>query len=374
MTNIRRALQAAAGVGGGSTISAMAFGNGDDGQLGLGNTTQYTSPVMIGAKDTWSKVGAGRRSTIAVKADGTLWTWGRNNYGQLGDGSVTYRCLPTQVGALEDWAQPSMAFESSGCVKTDGTFWTWGSSTNGVLGNGTGNGNDISSPVQVGSLTDWSLANFGSYHGMAVKTDGTLWAWGANYYGPLCQGNNTTTSSPVQIGALTTWLTVEGGYGFTTAIKTDGTIWAGGRNSHGQLGRGTTSTRETTIGQIGALTTWSKVACTHSSAVAVKTDGTLWGWGRNNNGQLGQGNTTDYSSPVQIGALTDWSKVYGSADGGAFFAIKTDGTLWGVGNNENGELGDGSTTKRSSPVQIGALTTWVEAATGSNFTIALEDS
>ena len=368
MTNIRRALQAAAGVGGG-TISGMAFGANDDGQLGLGNTTNYSSPVLVGAKDTWSKIGGGRAATIAVKADGTLWMWGRNNKGQQGDGATTNLSVPTQVGALENWAQPAMAYEASGCVKTDGTLWTWGSGTNGVLGNSTAT--DISSPVQVGSLTDWSLVAFGDYHGMAVKTDGTLWAWGANYYGPLCQGNNTTKSSPVQIGALTTWLTVAGGYGFTTAIKTDGTIWACGKNNYGQLGRDTTSVRETTIGQIGGLTTWSKVSCVYGSTAAIKTDGTLWAWGRNNQGQLAQGDTTDYPSPVQVGSLTDWSKL-GSAFRSHFLAIKTDGTLWAWGAGGTGRLGQGNTTAYSSPVQVGALTTWLEAAAAYNGTLALE--
>jgi len=296
--------------------------------------------------------------------------WGRNNKGQLGDGATTNLSSPVQVGALENWAQPAMAYEASGCVKTDGTLWTWGSGTNGVLGNSTAT--NISSPVQVGSLTDWSLVAFGDYHGMAVKTDGTLWAWGHNYYGPLCQGNNTTKSSPVQIGALTTWLTVAGGYGFTTAIKTDGTIWAGGKNNYGQLGRGTTSTRETTIGQIGGLTTWSKVACAYATTAAVKTDGTLWAWGRSNDGQLGQGDTVNHSSPVQIGSLTNWSKVYGSGPGQFFIAIKTDGTLWGWGSNDAGQLGQGNTTNYSSPVQVGALTTWLVASTGSKHTIALQ--
>ena len=373
MTNIRRALQSAAGVGGG-TISNMCWGYNNQGQAGQGDITpNFSSPVLVGEKDTWSKVAAGYQWKSATKSDGTLWTWGYNTQGQLGDGTQTVRSSPVQVGALTDWSKPESGNDCGGAIKTDGTMWTWGQNNNGQLGL-----NDTtkrSSPTQVGALTTWSKLSFGYLHTAAIKTDGTLWGMGHNYWGPLGQGNTTQQSSPVQVGALTTWLDCGGGYGFTVATKTDGTLWACGKNGYGELAQGaTTPSKQTSPVQVGALTNWSKVACCNNSAMAIKTDGTLWGWGRNLYGELGTGNTTSYSSPVQIGALTNWSKISGSLGypDAHFVAIKTDGTLWCWGSNAVGALGDGTTTARSSPVQIGALTTWLEWGSGYKSGIALE--
>jgi len=375
MTNIRRALQAAAGVEGApGDYSNMCWGSNNKGQAGQGNYTNYSSPVLVGTKDIWSKVAAGWQWKSAIKTDGTLWTWGGGANGSLGLGNTTNYLSPVQVGALTTWLDCfGGGYGSAGAIKTDGTMWTWGKNTQGQLGlNDTTN---RSSPTQVGALTTWSKLSFGYLHTAATKTDGTLWAFGHGYWGALGQGNTTAYSSPVQVGALTTWLDCGAGYHFTVATKTDGTLWACGKNGYGELAQGaTTPSRETSPVQVGALTNWSKVACSTNSAMAIKTDGTLWGWGRNQYGELGTGNTTSYSSPVQIGALTNWSKISGSIGffDSHFVAIKTDGTLWCWGSNAVGALGDGTTTARSSPVQIGALTTWLECGSGYKSGIALE--
>ena len=373
MTNILRALSASGAVAG--TISGMSWGNNNRGQLGLGNTTNYSSPVMIGEKDTWSQVGKGYETSIAAKSDGTLWGWGRSQVGQLGLGNTTSYSSPVQVGALTTWLKPIMGYGTTFSTKTDGTLWAWGNNNSGQLG--LGDKTNRSSPVQVGSLTTWSMVGAGQYNGMAVKTDGTLWAWGSNGSGQLGQGDVTGRSSPVQVGALTTWANVTGGGEFAIAAKTDNTIWTWGENGLGELGLGDTSRRSSPV-QVGSLTTWSddanKIACTGNSTWAVKTDGTLWGWGENSKGELGLGNTTAYSSPVQVGSLTNWSRVYGFpwVAKEHFVAIKTDGTLWACGDNSSGQLGQGNTTAYSSPVQVGSLTTWLEADAGYGANTALE--
>jgi len=255
-------------------------------------------------------VAAGFEHALAVKTDGTLWSWAQNSNGQLGLGDTITRSSPVQIGALSGWSQVSAGSSISAAIKTDGTLWTWGLNTSGQCGLG-----DVvrrSSPVQVGALTDWSQVQpVGSGAMVAVKTDGTLWAWGANAVGVLGQGDVISRSSPVQVGALSNWSQVSGGPNFVLAVKTDGTLWSWGTNGSGQLGLGDVVARSSPV-QVGALSNWSKVAGATSNGVhslAIKTDGTLWAWGNNANGRLGDGTTVNVSSPVQIGLSTNFSKV-----------------------------------------------------------------
>ena len=250
-------------------------------------------------------------------------------------------------------------------------LWSWGRNAYGQIGDGTTI--NRSSPVQVGSDTNWLKIVVNDHHSIAVKTNGTLWSWGYGAGGgQLGLGNTTTYSSPKQIGALTNWATNEdsfdiGGY-HTAAIKTDGTLWTWGWNYKGALGLGDTATRLSPV-QVGALTNWLQVSANYRVCAAVKTDGTMWAWGRNNEGQLGQGNTTDRSSPVQIGSDTNWSKI--SIGNGTTAAIKTTGTMWRWGSNYAGALGLGDTTSRSSPVQVGALNIWTNACAGGAYSAAI---
>ena len=185
-------------------------------------------------------------------------------------------------------------------------LWLWGQNSYGQLGDSTIV--DKSSPVQIGALTTWSKIAAGSNHSMAIKTDGTMWLWGMNNnYGHLGDETRTNKSSPIQIGALTTWSLIAGGGYHSMAIKTDGTMWLWGRNTYGQLGDNTTVFRSSPV-QIGALTTWSQISGGIQHSMALKTDGTLWIWGYNNKGQMGDSTfTIDKSSPIQVGALTTWS-------------------------------------------------------------------
>jgi alpha-tubulin suppressor-like RCC1 family protein len=265
---------------------------------------------------------------------------------------------PVQVGALTNWAQVSAGLNNGnmGAIKTDGTLWTWGNSTSGLLGDNQASVNR-SSPIQIGSLTDWSFVSAGSAHVVALKTSGTMWSWGSNSGGRLGQNIAATVSvsSPVQIGALTNWSRVSAYTSHTLAVTTSNTLYAWGYGAYGRLGLGNVINRSSPV-QVGALTNWSQISAGSYHSAAIKTDGTLWAWGRNNNGQLGENTVVLRSSPVQVGALTDWSQI--SAGNTQTVAIKTDGTLWAWGNNNQGQVGDGTVVLRSSPVQIGALTSW----------------
>jgi alpha-tubulin suppressor-like RCC1 family protein len=339
------------------------WGGNNYGQLGLGNRTNYSSPKQVGSLTTWLTVVSGNYYSTAIKNDGTLWTWGQNQFGQLAQGNTTNYSSPKQVGALTNWLSLASGYAFAIAIKTDGTLWSWGRNLQGQLG--LGNTTNYSSPKQVGSLTAWSQVSCSANTTFVIKTDGTLWSWGSNSSGALGIGNTTNYSSPKQIGALTTWAYVAakfGGGNFGLAIKTDGTLWSWGLNTQGQLGLGNT-TAYSSPKQIGALTAWAKPFIGSNESFATKTDGTLWCWGRNNFGQLALGNNTNYSSPKQLGALTNWLAVAG---GGYTFnaAIKTDGTIWSWGANSTGQLGLGNITPYSSPKQVGSLTNWLSISAG----------
>lgn len=187
-------------------------------------------------------------------------------------------------------------------------MYTVGTGGSGRLG--LGNTTAYSTFKQVGSLSTWSNISIKTF-GLAVKSDGTLWSWGGNYSGQLGLGNTTYYSSPKQVGALTAWSTVSCGSIYSLAVKSDGTLWSWGAGIEGQLGSGNTLSRSSPV-QVGALTTWLKVVASgYRCSLAIKTDGTLWSWGKNNSGQLGLGNITYYSSPKQVGASVNWIDISG---------------------------------------------------------------
>ena len=355
-----------------STIlyNLYGWGVGTGGALGLGNTTTYSSPMQVGSLTVWSSVNisSGSNFSAAIKSDGTLWMWGNNPYGQLGLGNTTNYSSPKQVGALTNWSQiASSGPYSSVAIKTDGTLWAWGYNGYGSLG--LGNTTNYSSPKQVGSLNTWYKLSGGTTFVLSIKTDGTLWSWGRNDSGQLGLGNITNYSSPMQVGALTTWSNVFSSSGSSYAIKTDGTLWSWGNGLVGALGLGNTTYYSSPM-QVGALTNWAKVTTNGANfALAVKTNGTLWGWGYNVNGQLGLNNTTNYSSPKQVGSLTTWAKTFGGSS--YSMAIDTSGKLYAWGNNNVGQLGLSNTTNYSSPKQVGALTTWSSVSLGANQNLGL---
>ena len=334
------------------------WGENSQGELGIGTSgsgVNKSAPVQIDAVGNWVNYWSGYTFSGSVKIDGSLWTWGANNYGQLGNGNTAATSSPGQVGPLTNWLEAAAGYYHTVASKPDGSIWTWGYNAQSQLG--TGNNTNYSSPVQIGALTDWSKTAAGGYHVLSVKSDGTLWSWGLNNFGQLGTNSGVAqTNSPVQIGALTTWAEVGVAAFGSAAIKTDGTLWTWGQGSTGSLGTGSNANTSSPV-QVGSLTTWSTISGGSGTMFAIKTDGTLWAWGNNSYGQLGGGNNTSgNSSPVQVGALTTWSAISQGAN--HITCLKTDGTLWAWGLNNSGQLGDGSTTVRYSPVQIGSLTTW----------------
>ncbi len=368
--------------------SLWVWGRNDVGQLGLGDVVHRSSPVQISGPVNWSNISGGASSLLAVKNDNTLWAWGDNSKGQHGqqDGGIYLRrSSPVQIGTLTSWLHVHIGGVAGAvAVKTDGTLWAWGGNNYGELGlgnSGAAGATSRSSPVQVGTLATWSktaAARGGSSFG--IKTDGTLWAWGANVensvHGVLGLGDVVSRSSPVQVGTLATWSSIVSGWWTTFAIKTDGTLWGWGRTStYGELGMGDAVNRSSPV-QVGTLATWAELASGTTSFIGRQTNGTIWAWGNNTTagtvvGVLGLGDVVSRSSPTQIGTLTTWAAIRMGAYNPAA-ALKTDGTLWTWGPNASGQLGKGDVVDRSSPVQVGTLTDWLspgtqQVATGMHF-------
>ena len=366
-----------------SDATVWCWGRNDRGQLGDNTTSDSLTPVQVtgsggvGTLSGVSSVAAGAKSTCVVKTDTTVWCWGDNGKGQLGDNTTTDSSAPVQVvgaggvGTLSG-ALVVTAGEEFGCVaKSDGSVWCWGDNGKGQLGDNTTT--DSSVPVQVtgpggvGTLSGVSTVGAGLQHACGVKSDTTVWCWGLNDRGQLGDDTTTDSSAPVQVkgsggvGTLSGATLVGAGDLFTCAALSDWTAWCWGRNNKGQLGDNTTTDRLTPIqvkggGWTGFFDDAVEVAGGLGHSCAVKSDATVWCWGRNDRGQLGDNTTSDSLTPVQVtgsggvGTLSGVSSVAAGAK--STCVVKTDTTVWCWGDNGKGQLGDNTTTDSSAPVQV----------------------
>ncbi len=347
-----------------------SWGSNAYGQLGDGSGTSKIVPTKIETDNTWASVFSGAFHTVALKSDGTLWAWGYNYAGQLGDGTTTNRLSPVQIGTDNTWVSVFAGYYHTIALKSDGTLWAWGLNNYGQLGDGSGTNRFV--PTQIGYDNTWVSVSAEVWHTIALKSDGTLWAWGDNGCGELGDGSARVKFVPTKIGSENTWVSISAGLYYTIALKSDGTLWAWGYNGGGQLGDGTTTNRLSPV-QIESDNKWITISVGEGHTIALKSDGTLWAWGRNFGGQLGDGTTADKHSPVQIGSDNTWESI--EAGYSHSLSLKSDGSLWAWGWNKYGQVGDGTTVDKLSPVQIGtdykgvSITAVTTSPTGRQITV-----
>lgn len=354
--------------------SLVAWGLNLSGQLGDGTGQNSLASVPVfqtTTGSTWLAFAAGDLFSLGITSKGAMWGWGYNRNGQLGDGGSTAQKSPVPVGTATNWVTVAAGKAHAVALQKDNTLWTWGRNVDGQLGDGTLI--DKSAPVKIVDpvvtpapatvvAIKWVEVAAGEAHTMARQSDGTVWTWGGNTKSQL--GNSSTTPSKPTAVTLPTpdekafFVAIAAGGQHSLAIRSDGTMWAWGANDFGQVGSGSNfdsiATPVRLIFDIDPKSTANnsldKVAAGGFHTLAIMTDGTLWAWGLNADGQLGNDSTDDARVPQRVGLDKDWVAV---AAGQYFsFALKSDGTLWAWGRNTSGELGIGSTTSTSKPTLV----------------------
>ena len=359
----------------GATISNTASVNSSrfDSNTANNSATTTTQVVADSVFNDVVAISAGGLRTFVLKRDGTIWGWGNNDYGMLGDGSIYgNKTSPvpvatnlTGVTAIAGGGNHTLA------LKNDGTVWAWGTSDYGEVGN-TSPSN--TTPVLVNGVSNVIAISSGNYHSMALRDDGTVWVWGANMSGQLGLGGAMDAKAhptPTQVPGLTGVKQIAAGNDFSLAVRDDGTVWAWGSNTFGQLGDNTGGMRNSAA-QISGLTGVKSVVGGQGHALALKTDGTVWGWGANTFGATGSSNYNQPTyTPVQVNNLSNITAI--AAGGWHSLASKSDGSVWAWGWNTYGQLGTGTqnSSPQSNPSQVSGLAGATSVSAGSDYSVAL---
>ena len=328
----------------GANGSLWTWGRNDHGQLGNGTTDDSNTPIKVMSGIV--SVSCGSSHIAVIKTDGSLWTWGHNNDGQLGNGNTNDSSVPTKV--LDDIIAVSCGGKHTAAIKSDGSLWVFGSSTHNSVST-----SQKTMPTKV--MDDVIAVSAGNSFTAVIKTDNSLWTWGSNTDGQLGHDGGSPSRYPTQV--MENVIAVSAGTSHCTAIKSDGSLWAWGSYMYGKLG---TEDSETTPAISSGVISVS-AGCYHTAA--IKSDGSLWMWGNNRYGQLGNGgggsdvyqppfspSESEYFQRTPERILDNMSSV--SAGSVHTIALASDGTIWACGDNNYGQLGTGNTTASSVPVQI----------------------
>lgn len=342
--------------------TVWTWGDNRYGQLGLGQVSYSSTPIAVGGLTGFVRLAtaarnnmlAGGAHNLALNDDGTLWAWGMNFSGQLGDGSTTDRAAPVQVSDMSNVVSLAASSGSSFAVKSDGSLWAWGWNGNGDLGGGFYDSN-VPTPTQIPSITNAATVSAESSLVLVLRSDGTVLAWGGNEMGQLGDGTTTDRWTPAAVPGITQAAKAVAGVQSAYVLKTDGSVLAWGANDYGQLGAASTATCAgkacATLPQAApGLSDVTDIAAGASHVLALKGDGTVWSWGANWNGQLGDGSTADRSTPAQVPGLANVVAI--GAGQHQSFAVTRDGAVWAWGWNYYGQLGDGTYSLRTTPTLV----------------------
>jgi alpha-tubulin suppressor-like RCC1 family protein len=330
------------------------WGDNSSGQAGTNDTTNFTTSTLWKSTANYKQVAYGAQVIAYIKNDDTLWLAGAqaSNVPSIGNntGSSVSSFVQTSVGGTWKSVAPGSATTA---IKLDGTLWAWGGNYFGQVGNGTsGFGTEVFTPVQIDANTNW-VSLYNMYYGSAaINSLGQLYFWGTDntgWNGGVGSFNFTPTQGPTN----KSWSQVAmSTFGTTIALATDGSIWTWGQNTNGECGRNSATGANFPVGRVGTSTNWVKIASGFIIAYGLKNDGSLWAWGYNGYGELSQNDTVARSSPTQI--LGTWLDVVGGPN--ATWAIKSDGTVWACGGNAYSQ--QPFSGNKSSLVQVGSITTY----------------
>ena len=333
------------------------WGNNNRGQLGTSGHGVQDAPVRVGLRAGWTQVAAGGGHACAVRSDHSLWCWGDGSSGALGTGARTTRYHPVQVSGGDVYTSVSGSENTECAIRTDGTLWCWGDDTYGEVGDGT-TGGFVLSPAQVGAAADWTGVSAAAGHACGIQADGSAWCWGAGLRGELGDGAPAGSDTPAQVEGSGVWTGISAGgpaaAGVTCGIQADATLWCWGADSAGQLGDGKGPDSDVPV-QVGARTGWRQASAAADHACALH-GGSLWCWGADADGLIGNGSATPITRPVKVStppAAYNWVQV-SAGDDKDTCGIERGHTLWCWGLNEDDQLGLGSGAKlyNDTPQQV----------------------
>ena len=338
--------------------SIWAWGKNSSGQYGNGNTSIKRFPIKVDSSNQWKRLSTSNSHVLAIKLDGSLWGWGENGSGQLGLGDYTDRLNAVRIGTRNDWVKVFAGYERSFALTSDGKLWCWGNNASGALGDGSSTNRNI--PAKMDSTLKFDTVAAGSFHTLAITKSRKMYAWGKNNYSQIGDPvfvNQFTVNKPQRIGTDSSWAMVATGEHHSVALKNNGTIWTWGMNENGELGDSSLVPKRIVPAQMGTANNWKSISAQLTpSTMAQKTDGSIWGWGRNYNGIFGFEADIIKYRPFKIGTATNWKFV--KTGGYANYFLNNSGTLFSCGYNGTGGLGQGiSNTYSSIIAQVGCLTT-----------------
>lgn len=365
---------APAGAVSGGSISTV--GDGSQGQLGSGaRGTRLTFGTAPGPTNV-SQVDGGRDHVIALDGAGAVWAWGNGPDGALGLGSTADKLTATKVPGLSNVAQVTTGHHYSMALQANGTVRAWGSNVLGQLGDGTTT--NRLSPVTVLAAGSAPLSGVvevaaGRDFTMARKADGSVWAWGGGASGELGDGTTPTSRvTPEQVLGLTGVIALAGGRNHALALRSDGTVWSWGNNSSGQLGDGTRTHRSLPVKVGGLPGRVRAVSAGAEHSVAVLADGRVFTWGQGRYGQLGSGSTAIRRTAAPVAGLSGVSITTVDSGRDHTLLVSAAGDLWTFGRNDFGQIGNGEKTlTRSTPYRVTTFSDVVHASGGRGYTVVL---